>query len=311
MILKHISLVLALGTALYAPAQLPSIGAQIDQDFLREAIAPAVKVVRTTYFMADVAMTQRYSASADSVFGYDYSLAYQTPDGFIVSGGTLNPWQTDPQFEEFRNSEEYTPLLNNRAYATLTDAPVYEQLAIDPLNVLDQPIGKDTGLAWWKSGNTPAGHMMTATDSTAGDKGFMAWFILPRDRNLQEFTDLNIKFTRHTPEYGDNGVSSITALPATGGTLIGGLYIIPRPHDNGTVTLRIGGVLSRTTPHSSSWRLVRVGHPSTPWVSDDDAPVRDNTAPAGTRTDSGTDDDVPADTARPEKLKNKLKAVKD
>ncbi|MDO4319413.1 MAG: hypothetical protein Q4C34_02445 [Bacteroidales bacterium] len=270
---KTIISALALTAAVSATAQLPSMTPQIDLGFIREAISPAVKVVRTTYFMADAELTQRYSSQTDTVYGYDYSLAYQTPDGFIISEGTVNPWLTDPRFEEFRNSTEYTPLLNNRAYATLSDKPVYENLAPKPLTDMEA-IGKDSGLVWFRSENIPAGTIKAG--AVKGAKGFMAWFVIPRDTDLQTNTDLNIKFSRLTPEFDDKGFAKAGTLPITGGEIAGGIYVQPVAGDNGTITLHIAGVLSRTSPRTGAWRLVRI-----------DAPGSDATDVA--KTDDGKD----------------------
>ena len=254
MTLRHILIpALAAAAALTASAQFPSMIQQIDQDFLRRAITPAVKVVRTTYFMADAELTQRYSSQTDTVFGYDYSLAYQTPDGFITTVGTVNPWATDPRFEEYRNSAEYTPLLNNRAYATLTDAPVYENLAMMP------PVetAPESGLWLVRSENVPAGYMQAGAADT-DTKGFMTWFVLPNGCDIQKNTDLNIKFSRFTPEFDSKGRCAAPALPATTGDIIGGIYVQPVPADNGTVTLRIAAVLTRTTPRGNTWQLAKI-----------------------------------------------------
>lgn len=253
---KTIISAIALTAAMSASAQLPAMAPQIDLDFMREAISPAVKVVRTSYFMADAELTQRYSSQTDTVYGYDYSIVFQTPDGFIVPAGTVEPWLTDPRFEEFRNSTEYTPLLNNRSYAPLSRKPVYENLAPKQFEA-PTAIGTDTGLAWLETENVPDGLMQAGFVETE-TKGFMTWFVLPRGQELQDNTDLNIKFSRFTPEFDAKGQCAMNALPPTNGEILGGIYVQPIPGKDGVINLRIAGVLSRTSPRTGAWRLVRI-----------------------------------------------------
>ncbi len=227
--------------ALSSMAQL-KFATETNYDFIRDALRPCVRVVRSSYFVTDREITQRYASPNDSVFSTEFSVAYAVPQGLIVTESAIKPWMHDPMFDEYRESNEYQALLNDRTFTTVSEAPNYQPVQTSE-GSFHTPIETSDSTLYVMD-------VLGINDSTTiecielkGDiDGFIAWFVETRDMNLFETSDLNIKITQTNLVFNDgNTAVESPKTPRTMGKILGGLFVVPVTERAGVIEFKIAG----------------------------------------------------------------------
>lgn len=249
--------------ALAVLAAAPSLQAQsqllktVNLDFLSDALSPAVRVVRSTYLVANSDLSQKYAAKNDTVFGRDYSMAFIVPGGIVIPEAALMPWAGDPKFNTYRENPAYQPYLHDRTMALLAPDALYQPLDIESTLGEEVPAGNSSSpLRLVSTGSiegAPALETMVPTETT---RGFAVWYILLPDTDIDSTTSLNIKIESVNVDFNADGTPATITPAYTRGDILGGLFVAPVIESPGLVRFKVAGFLAPGSRLDEKWQVL-------------------------------------------------------
>lgn len=294
-----IAAVAAITASASAQFKLTIPGSKISTEFVREAVLPAVRVVKTTYFVTDSAFSQNYAYKTDSVFGTDFSLGIVTEQGLIVPEKSVCPWKTDERYAPYLNNIQYQPVLHMRTVAVPAAEPQYEVFE-QTLGSLATALNSDSALFVL---TTDEERRMTAPSFTIVNeetKGLMVWFMLSSKVDITQSANFDIKVSNATIEFTDAPKADAPEDVASGGALLGssssaifgGVFVVPVVTGPGKVDFQIAGILAADADSKGKWVLYK---PIMPQVGDTPTDEDEQPAPQPEPKDSDLDNLTPID----------------
>lgn len=268
--LKKIAVaVIALFTAASATAQLVN---RTDLSFVRDALTPSLRVVRTSYDIARKDFSEYFSADNDTVFGRSYTLGVVVPGGMVVSSHALAPWDADPKYEYYRNDETLTTKINDCVMSSLlpdadyrvveidefsTPVPIPEVLNDSPVYFIDvtNNIGAD------------ALEIMTPDETT---NGLAIWVATQEGRSLDSTTDMFVKIENAKLEFDAVNPWATIKKVATKGEILGGIFVVPILKAPGVLQFTVAGFMAPPTGPNEPWRVIKAQLPA----PDDEVEIR-------------------------------------
>lgn len=258
-IFKTIALTAALALPTGASAQLT--GAAVNFDFVRRAVVPALRVVRTTYDMARADFSESFSMENDTVFGRVHTLGVVTDKGLVVPSEAVMPWLADPNFAYYKNDSTLTPRINDMTASPLGPRAAFTPVKVDeysvptpiPAGVTDAPLFALT-LQPSEEAVLPSG--APAADSV---EGIAIWVAVPKGETPATTADLIVKVVTTDVTFKDGATYASLPPAVTGGTLLGGVYLEPSNPSPGVILLTAVGFILPPAGPQSPWRIVRAG----------------------------------------------------
>lgn len=272
--LKYTALAVALTAASVGAVAQLNLGRQ-NNEFIRKAIEPALRVVKTSYNVATRDFSQQFGNHGDSVFGLDYSLAVATPAGMIVSSSVIAPWDNDPNYEYFRNDEDLTTQIHDCTFSVLAPDAAYVPVAVDEFDIpapMAASLEKSPLYLMNVTNLAPESGLVFATPQETTD-GFVIWATVPEGANLATTTDLTIKVENAKLEFDLVEPYVTVKKVATRGRILGGVFVEPVIEAPGLVRLMLRGVLAPPVGPNQGWRVMRVAVPPTDEVETVTEPV--------------------------------------
>lgn len=249
--------------AVPAHAALPILQ-RTNLDFIRDAVAPALRVVRTTYNIAAKEYTEIYATDNDSVFGRDFSLAVITPAGIVLSESAIFPWKNDSGFQPYSNDETLTPTVHDRTFSKLSSTAIYRPFVKDEFADFI-PVGTN--------GNDDIIYSLDFDNSDKEDyincirphettRGLAIWITVPENLDLNKDTEAQIKIENATIEFDNTSSPAEIKKINTNGTILGGIFVVPVVVRPGLIEFKLAGIIAPPAGPGTSWRVIKLDLPA-------------------------------------------------
>jgi len=208
---------------------------------IEEAVENSFILLHTQYQMEDNNTKRRYNAKGnDGFFGETYSIAVKTSEGYFAEEAAIHPWEYDEDFEGYRNSEDYKPVISLSEYRQFSDTVYTNQTkTYKPENAKPVIDNKIYAVTDDKFGNK--GFYIKALSDD--NEGWLVW--VTADKPLTEKSNAKLSLlTQRFPLKADKDATQydVTA-PKTDKTIIGGIYVVPEITNIGEITFRMLGML--------------------------------------------------------------------
>ncbi|MGN0209989.1 MAG: hypothetical protein ACI391_02610 [Muribaculaceae bacterium] len=217
---------------------IPSLGgSSVNLDFLREAIAKNVVVVRSQYIMADN-NNGFYGFNNDSIFGQSFSIGIKSNGAILSYPSVAQPWDNDPNFAQYRNSDSYHPIICAIHLAAPAEAPTFVPYSSDSIDISQSIHNKFITLPFGTSSDSSLPFEPFNEQSL---RGFIAWLSPASPEFGTDNTEVKISFSAPNLSFTD-GLSSEIDDPSNG-KAIAAFFIVPSVSDNGLIQLSLAGVV--------------------------------------------------------------------
>ncbi len=219
-----------------------------NQQIIEKVVNSGVFIIKQSYELAD-SLDNRYGLSGNKEFGVDYTLAVKIKNGFIINERTINPWDFNPQFEQYRG--KYTPKLFPSQYSEVSANCKYDTISIkeDELKVVFPD------MLYAQESEQFFGDGFTLGGEIGDNDGWIVWFTQKKDSNLGKSTDLNLSIIQKklniTQKENGNYFYHVDSLQ-TSEKIIGGIFIIPEIISVGQMEMKLCGIVCRI---DNGWML--------------------------------------------------------
>lgn len=216
-----------------------------NQQLIKDAVDGAIIIVEQSYQLEDTVSGQRFGRFGNKEFGKSYSLAVLTDSGYCLSPAAMKPWETDPNFEKYRQSHK--PVLYKTAYRNFNDS-VFSEIDAD----LAAAIMLDGGYSFAKSAK---GEPSLVKDDATGRKNGWAVWVVSEDSLAASPATVAVSYqpVRREIEIVDSASTYIIEKPFTDKKLWGGIYVVPVRKSLGNIEFEFIGVIESGA--NDTWRV--------------------------------------------------------
>ncbi len=95
-----------------------SLGKISVTSLIENAVSDGIIEVRTDYQLKDLETGDLYGRNGMESFGSGYCFGVLTEKGIIMPEVASKPWSVDPEFDKYKNSTKYSPVVSQREYRT-------------------------------------------------------------------------------------------------------------------------------------------------------------------------------------------------
>lgn len=189
-----------------------------------------------------------FGLSGNKEFGSENTLAFKVKNGYLIYDIVRVPWDYNPRFAKFKN--RYTPVLFPSQYSELNTEARYDSISFKNEELVtiypEQLYGMKSDI-FFNDGFSVA-HRVGNSD------GFVVWYILPSDMDMNATTNLDIVVVPEKIEITDDRSKEYpVSYPQVDGTIMGGIYIVPEISSVGRLDFIINGILIGS---QDDWKLV-------------------------------------------------------
>ncbi len=189
-----------------------------------------------------------FGLSGNREFGSENTLAIKVKNGYLIYDIARVPWDYNPRFAKFK--KRYTPVLFPSQYSELNTEARYDSISYKNEELVtiypEQLYGMKSDI-FFNDGFSVA-HRIGNSD------GFVVWYILPSDMDMNATTNLDIVVVPEKIEISeDRSKEYPVSYPQVDGTIMGGLYIVPEISSVGRLDFIINGILIGS---QDDWKLV-------------------------------------------------------
>ncbi|MGM9860413.1 MAG: hypothetical protein ACI31C_06630 [Muribaculaceae bacterium] len=237
----------------------PLIG-DANYDFIRNAIAPSLRIVHSTYDVASADLSNRFCAQGDSVYGHSFSLAVISDRGILLSPTAGRPWDFDKYFVEISNDPQYTALNRGYYFSLLSNPAQFTKAPLDEFSVVLPAYNNAEGsLLYIASTETDLSNKALLCGDFQGKlDGFAVWVVNPANNNIVQNADIFIKIAPTPITLSDSpGDTSINPVK-TQGTIIGGVYLVPVTLSPGVIQFQVAGLIVPSSRVNQPWCVVKI-----------------------------------------------------
>lgn len=217
-----------------------------DQELIKQAIAPALYVVESSYVVQDKESGQRFGLDGKSYFNQLSLLGVHIENTIVMNDRVLSPWEKDDTFAPY--AEEYTPQLYQVKSYLLYDSVQY---AIDSAKLISAPHASENYLLIASDNDG------LEMDTTSGDKD--GWIVY---LNTNKKGERILRCMKKKIVIANSSSPQKVEIPQLLTSDFGGVFIIPKVKKIGQIEFRICGIISPVNssnqlmlyPVSSSWQ---------------------------------------------------------
>ncbi len=228
--------------AMMAVVSLPSI-AQIfnfslrtnNQQLIDEALSGAFIRINQSYELCDTIKNEHFGREGKDYFSIVPFIGIETERGLIFPSSTLQPWNSDNDFGEYKN--QYKPLVTETKINSLNNrkALIHRELK-SPISGLEL-----TKYVTLLSDSTQT-HEGLKVDTVPGTKnGWLIW--LSSNANLAQSDSVRFTSIKKDIEVPVDGGSLHIDKPEISETVYGGIYVTPIQSSIGQLTFTLTGVM--------------------------------------------------------------------
>lgn len=256
---KILSVLMTFAIALTVYAQLPQefgrfkkaakmpIQNTTEVDLINKIAKDGAFILSQSYQLED-SVGKFFGLSGNKEFGSESSLALKVKDGYLIYDIARVPWDYNPRYAKIK--KRYTPVLFPSQYSEIGNEARYDSIFFDNsiISVIypNQIYGMKAD-TFFNDGFS-VGH-------TIGDtEGYLIWFSIPDGMDLNTSTNLEIASCKISVDITDDrGKEYSIPSPTIGGTVLGGMYVVPQISSVGRVDFIVEGIIIGI---NDEWRLV-------------------------------------------------------
>lgn len=212
-----------------------------NQQIIEKVVNSGVFIIKQSYELAD-SLDNRYGLFGNKAFDIDYTLAVKIKNGFIINQRTVNPWDFNPQFDQYRG--KYTPKPFPSLYSEVSANCRYDSITIKENEL--KVVFPD--MLYAQESEQFFGDGFTLGGEVGINDGWIVWFTQKKDSNLGKSTDLNLSIVQKRLNIiqKENGyhfyqVDSLQTIE----NIIGGIFIIPEIISVGQMEMKLCGIVCR------------------------------------------------------------------
>ena len=244
--MKKISIAILLCVvAQYGVAQFPDMLISSNQQLVEDAVKDGLMVIRRDYRLQKTVndSVSYYGRNGKDYFGQAYSLGVKVNGGFYTLRSMLKPWETDENYERYRNDAAYEPVIFNNEHRYV-EAPEYASLYADwtktkaIASLMFVPDSINDGFAINHSFGEKNGWIVLVTSEGNWEEDDEAPFALVIYRNSIQINDEEYSYTIKPPSTTQN--------------ILGGIYVCPEVSSVGKVTFLLAGMIEND---GENWKI--------------------------------------------------------
>ena len=243
---------------------------------VEDAVKDGFLLVGTQYQLKEKSSGNLYGRGKHDYYGESYSLGYMFPLGCVLPEESLSPWENDPDFDKYKNSEKYEPVLMDSIFIKKSGKKASGKREL-VRSIFQIP---NTGLSRIPLGASE--NTGLPVDYEFGQvSGWFVWCMIPNGNALGKESSFSFTSFYRTIVIKDT-TSVLVEAPQIGDNLLGGIFVVPKIDSVGKITLCTKGVLQKA--ENGRWKL-RVCNIDWNTVA---VPEKDETvSPAETNQDEG------------------------
>lgn len=239
--MKHIirkSLFLAMMTVISLPSMAQIFNFSLrtnNQQLIDEALSGAFIRINQSYELCDTIKNEHFGREEKDYFSIVPFIGIETERGLIFPSSTLQPWNSDNDFGEYKN--QYKPLVTETKINSLNNrkALIHWELK-SPISGLEL-----TRYVTLLSDSTQT-HEGLKVDTVPGTKnGWLIW--LSSNANLAESDSVRFTSIKKDIEVPVDGSFLHIDKPEISETVFGGIYVTPVQSSIGQLTFTLTGVM--------------------------------------------------------------------
>ena len=229
----------------YGATQIPDILVSPNQQLVEEAVKEGLVVIRQDYRLQKTIQdsVSFYGRNGKDYFGRAYSLGVKADSGFYTLRNLLKPWETDENYERYRNDTTFKPVIFRTALRSVT----MQEYTLSDAN--------------WTKGKTNASLTFLpdsindgfTIDHTFGEKN--GWVVLvTSDSNWEETEDspFTSDIYRTSILTKDDEHAYTIKPPSTTRKILGGIYVCPVVLSVGKISFLLTGMLEND---GENWKI--------------------------------------------------------
>ncbi len=201
-----------------------------NQNVLISAIEKTLSIVEVSYLLEDKQTNERFGRDRKPYFSKIPFVGISIDNGIVISSDVLSPWNTDREFNQYKN--DYKPILYCVERMMATDTV---RTAVDTSKIKMQDIGESCVL--WKHNNMKG----LCTDTVCGEK--TGWLVLVAYDEQNKTKPYSIQFVRRNIS-AEKGQRSAVEMPEFERDYIGGAFITLDYAEVGVVRLQLFGIIT-------------------------------------------------------------------
>lgn len=225
-----------------------------NQQLIEDAVAPGLLIVHRQYRLQDVtaATPSFFGWGGGPHFGSAYSLAVKTAEGYYIGHSAVCPWDYDAKYDEYRNNEQYAPVLSGSEYRQLGDT------VFSPLPFRDIPVTEISENRVYAMQDTVFGNKGFVDAAAAGAvKGWVVWVTAEKPLAENPAQPLSCIIYRSELTFESGKQLYEINPPAIQTNVLGGVYVMPEVTDVGQFTFKLCGVLHF---ENNKWHIVSLSN---------------------------------------------------
>lgn len=214
---------------------------------VEDAVKDGFLLVGTQYQLKEKSTGNLYGRGKRDYFGESFSLGYMFPQGCLLPKESLSPWENDPDFVKYKNSDKYEPVLMDSIYIKESGKNASRKSEL-VRSVYQLP---NTGFSCITLGvSEKAG--LPVNYEFGQVSGWFVWCMIPNGNTLGKESLFSFTSFYRTIELKDTTSVQIEA-PKIGDNLLGGIFVVPKIDSIGKITLCTKGVLQKV--NNDKWIL--------------------------------------------------------
>lgn len=211
------------------------------------SVKGGISIIKSEYQLKNKKDGSLYGRGGKDVYNVVYQVGINLPTGIMVMNDIRTPWETDKDFDKYRNNESYEPVLKTiKVYSKVnTDSVINRELALDTKIICNADssafLVMDT-----KSGN----QFITRVVTNQIKDSWILWFAVDKGQKLIGFENLTFNTVYQRQEEEING--KIVRTPLGSDILLCGILLAPHITGIGKIELHLAGIINKD---SNNWKL--------------------------------------------------------
>lgn len=232
-----------IGSNVYCQINFGKLGTDILVD---NSIKNGISIIKSEYQLRNKKDGGLYGRGGKDVYGSVYNVGINLPTGVLVMADIKSPWLKDSDFDKYRNSESYEPVLKSITVFSKCDSD----------SVLCKDLSLDTEIAY---NNDSTLFLLKDLDlnnnfelklETNIQDSWIIWFVVEKGQKLVGFE--NLEFNTVYQKQDQDIIGRDVKTPLGTNILLGGIVISPKISGVGKIELKLVGLLNKD---SNNWKI--------------------------------------------------------
>lgn len=230
---------------------------------IEQAIKDGMFMLSQEYQLEDTLTNKRYSLDNQPYFGKDTSFAVMTKDGILTSPFIIRPWDKDSRYQKYKN-REYRPVISKTTVLTAADTTWRESALFCPRTICNM---QDS---LWVAAKDTVYNKGFSCDTLRNDSdGWLVWLVSQEVSEVKPLSLVTYRFKNESTEQNRQFLEG----PNIGGTVLGGVFIVPSFESIGSIDLKLCGILSQNNKGWDISPVFALPESGSITINEDDVPV--------------------------------------